>query len=320
MLWRHKFLWALGFLPGITHVVSALLRHWLTDYVVQDLWPIFAGASPEELLFTEQMPVVQNLLAEFFRGEVLVMGTIWLFLALVVFWLIYTLAEAALIAATLHLEEEHAITLKKSLSIGWKFVGKFIAIDAFVFFPWFVLALSAMILALMVLLGAVGLTTQGAALESVMGTMVAGFACVSLLGCLLLPLGFLTMQFRTLAFRETAVFGSTVRGSVRHTWQIAKSNLGTVIILVALMWGVDYIFGMITSLITLPLGAVTAVSFFTDFSGSSSTIGSSFISFLSLTVTLLLALPKAMLFAFIGIAWTLAFLDLAEDSDTQIQA
>jgi hypothetical protein len=161
------------------------------------------------------------------------------------------------------------------------------------------------------------MSMQGATLESVMGTMVTGFACVSLLGCLLMPLGFLTMQFRTLTFRETAVLGGTVRGSVKHTWQIVKANLSTVIILVALMWGVDYIFGMVTSLITLPLGAVTAVSFF---SGSASSIASSFITFLSLTVTLLLALPKAMLYAFIGIAWTLAFLDIAKDNDEQIEA
>lgn len=305
-------MWALGFLPGITHVISALLRYWLTDYMVQDLLPIFSGVKPEELLFAEQLPLVQDLMAEFFRGEVLIVGTIWLFLALVVFWLIFTLAEAALIAATLHLEKERPITLKQSLSIGWKFVGKFIAIDAFVFFPWFVLALSAMILALIVLLGAVGMTTQGASLESVMGTMLTGFACVSLLGCLLMPFGFLTMQFRTLAFRETAVFGSTVRGSVKHTWQIVKANLSAVIIFVALMWGVDYIFGMVASLITLPLGAITAVSFF---SGNGSTAASSFITFLSLAITLLLALPKAMLFTFIGITWTLAFLNLAEDND-----
>ena len=312
ILWRHKFLWALGFLPGVTHVTGALLRLWLMDYAQQDLLPIFAGASPEELLFAEDLPFVQDLLAEFFRGEALVVGAIWLFLALVVFWLIYTLAEASLIAAALHLEQEQPITLRQSLSIGWKFVGKFIAIDALVFFPWFVLALAAMLLALIVLLGSLGLSLQGAAMESVMGAMTAGFAFVSLLGCLLLPLGFLTMQFRTLAFRDTAVFGGTIRGSVKHTWAVVKNNLASVIILIAIMWGVDYIFGLATSLITLPLGAITAVSYFT---GSGTATGSNLIRFFSLAVTLLLALPKAMLYSFIGVVWTLAYLAFADGKE-----
>jgi hypothetical protein len=171
--------------------------------------------------------------------------------------------------------------------------------------------LAAMVLALIVLVGAVGMTTQGSTMESVMSVVVVGFGCVSLLGCLLVPLGFLTMQFRTLAFRDTAVFGGTIRESVRHTWQVVRANLATVIILVAIMWGVDYLFGLVTSLISVPIGAATAVSIF---SGSGS-IGGTLTNLLSLLVTVLLAIPKAILFVFIGIAWTLAYLDLAEETE-----
>ena len=53
LLWQHKFMWALGILPGITHVVGALLQHWLTDYLRQDLIPIFTSTSPEEILFAD---------------------------------------------------------------------------------------------------------------------------------------------------------------------------------------------------------------------------------------------------------------------------
>lgn len=302
-------MWALGLLPGITHVVGALLQHWLTGYLRQDLIPIFTSASPEEILFAEELPFIQELAAEFFRGEFLIMTFIWLFLALAVFWVVFTLTEASIIAATLYTTDGRPITLKESLSIGWKFVGKFIAIDAFVFFPWFVVALSAMILAFIVLLGVLGMTTQGASMESVMGVMTIGFGCVSLLGCLLVPIGFLTMQFRTLAFRDTAVFGGTIRGSVKHTWKVIKSNLAPILILIAIMWGIDYLFGLALSLISVPFGAVSAVSIF---SGSDS-IGGGIMNFLSLLVTILLAIPKAILFVYIGIAWTLAYLELSEE-------
>lgn len=312
LLWRHKFIWALGLLPAIVHVIGAMLQHWLTNYVRQDLMPIFLGTNPEELLFAEELPFVQDLAAEFFRGEFLIMSFIWLFLALVVFWLVYTLTEASIIAATLHVNDDRPITLKQSLSIGWKFVGKFIAIDALVFFPWFVVALTAMILAFIVLLGTVGMTTQEATMESVMAMVTIGFGCVSLLGCLLVPIGFLTMQFRTLAFRDTAVFGGTIRESVRHTWQVAKANLVSVLILIATMWGIDYIFGMITGLITLPLGAITGVSVF---SGSGA---SGFTGILSLLISILLAIPKALLIVYIGIAWTVAYLDLSNEQSGEL--
>jgi hypothetical protein len=131
-----------------------------------------------------------------------------------------------------------------------------------------------------------------------------------------MPLGFLTMQFRTLAFRDTAVFGGTIRGSVKHTWQVVRANLASVLILIAIMWGINYIYGMVTGFITVPLGMATAVSLF----NGSDSIGSSFVSLISLFVALLLAIPKALLFVYIGIAWTLAYLELTKDDELHKEA
>jgi hypothetical protein len=302
----------LGLLSGIGQTAGLLFRLWLTDYLQQDLLPIFSAIPPEEWLFSEDLQIIQALAAEFFRGEVLVVGGLWLFLVLVVFWLLFTLSEAALVAATLSIEAERPTSLRQSLSLGYKFLGRFIAIDALVFLPWFLLALAAMVLAAVVLSAAVGLSVQGASMQSVMGTMLTGFACVSLLGCLLLPLSFLTIRFRTLAFRDTAVFGGHVRESVSHTWQVVKANLGSVILLIAVLWGVNYVFGLITGLITVPLDGMTAVSAFT--SGSVLSWSGGLVKLLSIIVTLLLAIPQAMLFAFTGIAWTLAYLEMANSS------
>ncbi|PID86608.1 MAG: hypothetical protein CSA11_05445 [Chloroflexi bacterium] len=306
LLWRHKFIWALGLLPGITHAISALLQYWLKGYVRQNLMPIFMNSAPGELLFADKLPFPQELAAEIFQGEFLIISFIWLFIALVVFWIIFTLTEAAIIAATLHVQDDRPITLKQSLSTGWKFVGRFIAIDALVFLPWFVVALTVMLLTLLVLLGTVGISSQGTAVETVLGIMMVGFGCVSLLGSLLIPLGFLTMQFRTVAFRDIAAFGGSIRGSVKHTWRIVKANPTSMLILIAIMWGLNYLFGMVTNAILMPLNAFTAVSLL-----DGSAIGSS-LSFTSLLITILLAIPKAILFVYINIAWTLAYLDLAK--------
>jgi hypothetical protein len=308
ILWRHKFLWALGLLSGVGQIAGLLFRLWFSGYLQQDLLPIFTAVPPEEWLFSDNLQIIDPLAAEFFRGELLIVGTFWLFLVLIVFWLLFTLSEAALIAATLAIEAKRPTSLKQSLSLGYKFLRRFIAIDALVFLPWFLLALAAMVLAVVVMAAAVGLSVQGASTQSLMGTMLTGFACVSLLVCLLLPLSFLTIRFRTMAFRDTAVFGGHVRESVAHTWQVVRANLGNVILLIAVLWGVNYVFGLITSLITVPLNGVTAVSAFT--SGSLSWNGG-VVKLLSILVTLLLAIPQAMLLAFTGIAWTLAYLDMA---------
>jgi hypothetical protein len=81
------------------------------------------------------------------------------------------------------------------------------------------------------------------------------------------------------------------------------------------MWGIDYIFGMVTSFIILPLGAITAVSIFND----STSIGSSLASLSTLFVSLLLAIPKALLFVYIGVAWTVAYLELTTEQPGEIE-
>jgi len=65
----------------------------------------------------------------------------------------------------------------------------------------------------------------------------------------------------------------------------------------------------------VPLDGITAVSAFT--SGSVLSWSGGLVKLLSIAVTLLLAIPQAMLFAFTGIAWTLAYLEMASDAEDE---
>jgi hypothetical protein len=80
------------------------------------------------------------------------------------------------------------------------------------------------------------------------------------LSCLLLPLGVLTSLFRTLAFRETVVQPQKVRATIRQTWQVVKRQWGAILVIWALLWGMQTVMNLLLSGLALPLGGITAVA------------------------------------------------------------
>ncbi len=309
--WRYKTLWWLGLLPGLTHVATVLARFWFTGYASREIRPLLAD------LVTGQPTLEQWLLSPefsqaFLNGRFLFFLLVWLFLAAVVFWLLVTLAEAALIAATLGIVNDRPITVGRALAVGRRFLSRFIAIDALVFLPWFVIALAAMgILAVSVGATAV-LATQETTTGALLASLGLGLSCAGLLACLLIPVSFVSVRYRTLAFRDTAVAGGTTRQSVRHTWQVVRRHLAEVIIFLAILWGLNYIFNLLLSLISLPLGLATAVPALLSFSPAGSGPTLTLANLVGLGTAVLLAVPQALLFVYVGVVWTLAYLEWNE--------
>ncbi|MCB8986191.1 MAG: hypothetical protein H6661_00345 [Ardenticatenaceae bacterium] len=321
LTWRHKTLWWLGLLPGLTHLATSLARLWVMDYARREIWPLLRGVSTEPPPSLEQWLLSPEFSQAFFNGRFLLLLVGWLFLAAVVFWLLVTLAEAAVIAATVSITDGRSPTVAQALSTGRRWLSRFIAIDAVVFLPWFIIALGALV----VMGVTVGVTAVRATQETTVSAMLTslglGLSCTALLACLLIPVGFLATRFRTLAFRDAAlsdsqeVAGGVLHGNVQqninHTWQIIRQNLAEVIILVGMVWGLQYIFNLLLSLISLPLGLATAVPTLLSFSqpGSGNTAVANLVG---LGTAVLLAVPQALLFVYFGVLWTLAYLEWNE--------
>jgi len=313
LTWRHKTLWWLGLLPGLTHVASALARLWLSSYARREFWPLLSGLSADKLPSLEQWLLRPEVSRAFFNGRFLLLLTGWLIVTAVIFWLVVTLAEAAIIAATLGIVNGRPVSPGHALTIGRRFLIRFIAIDALVFWPWFVVALAALVV-MGVTVGATAvLTTQETTTTALFTSLGLGLGCAALLACLLMPLSFLSIRFRTLAFRDTAVVGGTVQQSLRHTWQVVRQHLGEVVILLLILWGLQYIFNLLLSLVSLPLGLVTAVPTLLSFTEAAGGTRTAVANFLGVSTAVLLAVPQALLFVYVGVVWTLAYLQWSEE-------
>lgn len=298
---QHKTFWWLALLPAIGYALAALGRLWLFDFARREFFPLLAGASGsfalESLLFSPEFATA------FLNGRFLLPLIFWLFMGLVGFWLLYTLTEAAVIEATLGMENGRSPTTSHALRSGARLLGRFIAIDAVVFLPWFLIALAALLTLFASLLSA-ALLAQEQGTETLFLTVLGlGTACATLLACLLAPLSFATLRFRTLAFRDAALFQHSTGQSVRHTGQIVRRNLGAVLLLVALLWGLQYLFNLLMAGIGLPLNLLPVLLNL----GDQPLLG----NVLGVLTAVLLAIPQSILFVYLAVVWTLGYQDIA---------
>lgn len=303
LLWRHKVFWGLTLLPAAAYATTALGRLWLLNFARNQLFPLLAGldnaTALERLLFSPEFA------ATFFNGRFLLLALFWLFMGLLGFWLLYTLAEAAMIQAALAAENGRSPTLRHSLGDGARLLGRFIAIDALVFLPWFLIALTAMLVLFVSLVSAAFLAQEQRGDALFLVILSLGSVCAGLLALLLLPLSFVTLRFRTLAFRDAAQFEHNAGQSIRHTWAVIRHNLGAVLLLVALLWGMQYLFNLLMAGISLPLTFLPALFHLGDRPFLGNMVG--------VITAVVLALPQSILFTYLAIAWTLGYTKISND-------
>lgn len=247
--WQHKWLWLVGGLAVLGSGGGALGRLGVTLV----LWRLRPFLSPSTI------PLPDALLTLIQAGTPLLWGFGLLFLLLLLSWLLTVWMDglcmaAALTTPTAEMGPTQVVNWRAAWAQGWRWMGRFVALDALVFLPSFVLAL------LILLLTGGGVLAAGlAAMQSTevitavtRPLLLTSFICLPLL-CLLLPVTLAAAVLRPLAFRDTAVFDATPRQSLRHTWQVVRANLGTVLLLLVLLSGGRYILRLGSSLLTTPI-------------------------------------------------------------------
>lgn len=289
LVWQHKAWWLLGALLSSGTIITTALRLWLPTAVPPawrdvDAWLDVVEGRP--LPAPDLTQLGWNLTA-------LAVAAVLLTLLI---WLLATMAEGALITAVLHPDRPLRVSLRRGIAL----LGRFIAIDALVFLPWFLLALAAMLLLLLATLGAAAATFQGSG-ETAVALLTLGWLCSLPLACLLIPVGYASLLYRQLAFRDAALTGHGVRAATRHTWHVVRANLGPVILLALLVWGVTTlpltaVNGLTWPLLTLSLGTGTAVQL---------------VAFIGrLFLFLLIVALAAILHALAAAVWTLAYAEM----------
>jgi len=288
---RNKFLWLLGLIAGLGSVILAPLRAAFSPQIAQ----LINDPSGLDLAL---LTAESDRLMAWLLG-----GTAVLFVVSLIYWLAVTVAQGAIIGATIDLAAGRPSSWRSSLRQGIGYLGRFIAIDTLVYFPLFALTLALMLLTLGGLTVIAYEAIQGSAAESVAVMMAAGLVCLLPLAALLSLVGLGTSVFRTLAFRDTAVHKTGVRDSIRHTWQVIRQQWGTTLVLLALLWGVQMAAGLLVSVVTIPLGWATAVTtaVMPDWAGNWLWLASA-----------AAAAPLAIVHAFVAVGWTLGYMAMAE--------
>lgn len=243
-------------------------------------------------------------------GRYFLGGSILLFVYVVLFWLVVTVAEGAIIGATIEEAAGRSARLGQAVNLGTGYLPRFAAIDAAVFLPPFVLMLVMLAVALAdtAFLAYLALQTNADA-NTVVTVFVLGWLCVLALGCCLPPLTMGAIWYRALAFRDAAVLDHGVRQAMRHTRQVIRASLGPLLALTVFLYGLSYLLGWLSGLLTIPVLALTAVPLATGFSS----IGGFVAGTLHLLIALLVAFLKGLVYAFTAVAWTLAYRQLTVD-------
>ena len=289
--WRHKLLWPLGFILAMGSMVTAVVRFTYFPQLSQYLNNAIDSADS-----------VGSTLDAFIGSEPywtwLLGGTAVLFFVSLAFWLVWAVAQGAIISAALDAEAGQPVSWQRALNGGTALLGRFIAIDAIVFFPLFLLLLLLMLLATGLLLAFTWQMMQTGSVESAALWLMVGVACLLPLSCLLLPLGALTSVFRTVAFRETAVQLQKVRATIRQTWRVVKRQWGAILVVWALVWGMQMVLNLLLSGLAIPLGGITAVA---------PALG----RWLGWLIGMGTAVPLTIWYTYTAVLWTLVYTEIS---------
>lgn len=298
LLRQHQFFIWLGLGMSLSSLFGTGWRLWLAQVVDFDFAQLAGLQSIESLLFSSEVAQMQQLLI---RGLLLAFGQF------VLVWLVALWAEAGVITAVAN-QSSQPITLRQSLRWGRQWLGRFLAIDLLVFFPWFLIALLMFLVMLILALVLASFARSEPSAGAVLLTTGLGMTCMIGLAGLLLPVGLGSLWYRLLTFREAVLHGVQGRTAVRQTWQRIRQNFGDVFVLVVVLWGGQTLLLGILNFITSPL-----LTWLTSLT-TSDTIALEVASWLAVTAVSLLAwLLRGITTAYVAIAWTLAYANLGEE-------
>jgi hypothetical protein len=296
LLRQHQFLIWLGLGMSLSSLFGTGWRVWLAQVIALDFTQLTNLQSVESLLFSSELAQMQQLLL---RGLLLAFGQF------VLVWLVALMAEAGLILAVSH--QDQPLALGQTVRQGQQWLGRFLAIDLLVFFPWFLIALAMLIVVLILSLVLASFATRDVSAGTVFATTGLGLACIIGLAGLLLPVGLVSLWYRLLAFREAILHDLAPRTAVRQTWQRIRQNFGDVFVLVVVLWGGQTLVLGVLNFITSPL-----LTWLTPLTNSA-TIALQSVAWLAvIALTLLVWLLRGIITAFVAIAWTLAYQNLSE--------
>jgi hypothetical protein len=312
LTWRCKFLWLFGFLAGMSALSSSLLRLTLGPHVFSSFTTNLEEWRRQPTLAADEIDRLLQQIAPWLVSSIIVLTILSL-----ASWLIILFAQGAIIGTAVDFSSGRLVNLGLALKRGLGLLGRFIALDTLIYFPLFLAVLLIMLIFLGALVGMLVSTVQAEATPaSLLTPLLIGSLCILPLLCLLIPLGLITAAFRAVAFRDTAVLDTGIRQAVRHTWSVLKQNLGTILVLGVLVWGLQAVIDLALRILIIPVYGLVAAPGLLALIGESSpaTVMTLVSQSVSIVLELFILFVQAIVYTFTTVIWTLAYMEISGQS------
>lgn len=298
--WRHKFLFALGFLAALGSSGSSAGQRFNYSFSGDEL-------PPSVLQNADQLLALAGPLLAVLACVGLVVG--------IAMWLIRLVAQAGLISSAARLDRGETSSFGQAFSAGTSYLPRIAGLNILIYLPfWLIGAVTT----------AIGVFAFGAAIVSAVGgqggpeldTLGAGFAliaiCVLALFCLLAPLLAVATVVYAFAQRGIVLQDMGVTQSIGYSWRFIRNNVGDVLLLVLIIIVLSVLFGIGVGLVLLPLSFLAFGPTFLELlsGGQLQTMDAVFAVGGAIALGLISALLNSVFIAYRSVTVTLAYQDL----------
>ncbi len=253
IVWNNKFLFILGFLAALGSGGSSGGGSNFSSPA-----PGSSGGDPFPPDF---MAEVSRFWSEY--GGLVLGLFCFLFILSIVFWLLRLAAQGGLIEAVDRIEVGEKMTFGTAFSAGVARIGALVGLNLVLNSPFIIFGL--IFGGFFVFSFVLPLIQSGGELpESAAGAFGMVVLCGGLLACVLLPLGIIITFVQPFAQRGLMLKQLGVLDSIRHGWQVVRSNVGDVILLAVAFLVIGFLFGLVTVVFMIPFAFLAVGPFLLD--------------------------------------------------------
>jgi hypothetical protein len=239
-----------------------------------------------------------------------------LFVVFIILWLLRLTAQGGLISAAARIDSGETVTFSEAFSAGTGHLMRLVGINLLMYGPFVLVGLLTAGVSVATIGSAIlsDLSGNVADLEAVFGGTAIIMSCLVCFACLLVPLVILVTAIYPFAQRGAVLQELSVMDSVRHGWNIFRSNLANIILLALLFLFIGLVFGGIVLVVLLPLAllSIGPAMFEMITSNTLQAVDIITVAAGAICVTLVGAAVNAIMIAFRSTAVTLAYKEFAQ--------
>ncbi|MFW5940992.1 MAG: hypothetical protein ACOCXI_04275 [Chloroflexota bacterium] len=240
LCWDNKYLFLLGFLAALGSGATGG-GQFNYNFSAEDLPPGFAPNL--ERFFAAMAPLALGLICV-------------AFLMAIILWLVRLVAQAGLISAADRLDEGEHVSFGDAFSTGVSHLLSMVGLNVVIHLPLWIIGGFSLIGVLAAIVPVARTVTP----EGVPSPDTAGIGLIAaIIGfctacCIFLLVVLLVSVIYPFAQRGLVLGNLGVVESIFHGWRVVRDNIGDVILLIIIFLVLGFVFGLVVSLVMIPLG------------------------------------------------------------------